>query len=146
MLRSVLIASLLLPGVALAQETAAPGAAPMGGSPMASLLPLVLIFFVFYFLLIKPQQRRMKEHQAMLGALKKGDEVVTGGGIVGRITKVGADDMLTVKIAEGVEVSVLKSTVASLSGASKPVPAAKKDPKVKNDNVVPSRESIANDN
>lgn len=138
----------VLPLGAFAQEAAPEAAsAAAAGSPYASVLPLLLIFVVFYFLLIKPQQKRMKEHQAMLGALKKGDEVVTGGGIVGRITKVGADETLTVEIAKGVEVSVLKSTVSGLVGVvNAPVEAKKKSGNVKNDNVVPSRESVANDN
>ena len=116
------------------------------GSPLASLLPLVLIFFVFYFVLIKPQQKRMKQHQAVLGALKKGDEVVTGGGIVGKITKVAADDTITVEIAKGVEFTVIKETVSGFMGAPKAPAVEKKKTGNKNDNVVPSRDSVANDN
>jgi preprotein translocase subunit YajC len=137
----------VLPVAALAEAPAAmaPGA-PVASSPMASLLPLVLIFFVFYFLLIKPQQKRMKEHQATLAALKKGDEVITGGGIIGRITKV-SDDKLTVEISKGVEVTVLKSGVSGLANApAAPAPAKKKAAGNKNDNVVPSRDNVANDN
>ena len=138
------------PSLALAQAAdASAAAAPMAqGSPFASLLPLVLIFFVFYFLLIKPQQRRMKEHQAMLGALKKGDKVVTGGGIIGKVTKVAGDgDTVSVEIASGVEVTVLKSTVTGLVGAPTAVAADKKKAGGdKNDNTVPSRDSVANDN
>lgn len=128
----------LTPVVALAQDVAP---APMGGSPIASLLPLVLIFVVFYFLLIRPQQKRMKEHQSMLGGLKKGDEVVTGGGIIGKVTKVN-DDSLTIEIASGVEVKALKSTVTGLLSTVKAAPVASK----KNDNKVPNRDSVANDN
>lgn len=148
-----LLACLLtaLPMLAFAQEAAtvaADAAAPAAPSPMASMLPLLLIFVVFYFLLIKPQQKRMKEHQAMLGGLKKGDEVVTGGGIIGKITKVGDADSVTVEIASGVEVKVLKSTVTGLVSAIPASPHAdkKKAGDKKNDNVVPSRESVANDN
>lgn len=143
MIRTLLAAILLAPVTAFAQEASATGT----GSPLASFLPLILIFFVFYFLLIKPQQKRMKQHQSMLGALKKGDEVVTGGGIVGKITKVGTEDTVTVEIAKGVEVSVLKSTVNGLLNAPKATPAdKKKSGGNKNDNAAPSRESIANDN
>ncbi|WP_029011256.1 preprotein translocase subunit YajC [Azospirillum halopraeferens] len=89
-------------------QTAAPG----GGADMfMSMLPLILIFVVFYFLLIRPQQRKMKEHKAMLDAVRRGDRVVTGGGIIGTITKVGPEDELTVEIAENVRVRVLRSTV-----------------------------------
>jgi preprotein translocase subunit YajC len=136
------------PAAVMAQAADAPAAAPMAaGSPFASLLPLLLIFAVFYFVLIKPQQRRMKEHQATLAALKKGDKVVTGGGIIGKITKVAGDgDTVNVEIASGVEVTVLKSTVSGLVGA--PVVAAekKKAGNEKNDNTVPSRDNVANDN
>lgn len=140
--------SAMMPVAALAQDVAA--ATPAAPSPIASLLPILLIFVVFYFLLIKPQQKRMKEHQALLGALKRGDDVVTGGGIVGKVTKVTeGSDQITVKIAEGVEVVVLKATVTGLVSASKPAaaaPAEKKKAGNKNDNAVPSRESVANDN
>jgi preprotein translocase subunit YajC len=144
-----------VPMLALAEEAAVPVAAAVAGSaaavppgsPVASLLPLVLIFFVFYFMLIRPQQKRMKQHQATLAALKKGDEVVTSGGIIGRIVKVNADDTLTVEIAKGIEVSVLRDTVSGLRGAPKaPASDKKKQPGDKNDNVLPSRDSIANDN
>ena len=95
-------------------QTAAPaaGAPPMSsGDAFMSFLPLILIFVIFYFLLIRPQQKRMKEHQTMLDALKKGDPVVTGGGILGTITKVGPDDEVTVEIAENVRIRVLKGTI-----------------------------------
>jgi len=90
--------------------------AQAGGSPGGSLLgflPLVLMLVVFYFLMIRPQQKRMKEHAAMVGALKKGDEVVTNGGLGGTITKVG-DAYMMMKVADNVEVSVQKSAVAAL--------------------------------
>ena len=139
---------LLAPALAFAQNAAAPGDT-LASSQYASLLPLVLIFFIFYFLLIRPQQKRMKEHQAMLAAVVKGDEVVTSGGIVGRITKVDAGDTLTVEIAKGVEVSVVKSTISRVLGKTDTKPMTmveKKKGANKNDNRVPSRDSIANDN
>src|SRR3954462_13216541 len=82
-----------------------------GAASLMSFLPLVLIFVVFYFLLIRPQQKKLKDHKGMLEALRRGDRVVTGGGIIGTITKVGADDELVVEIAEGVRVRVPPSPI-----------------------------------
>jgi preprotein translocase subunit YajC len=79
-----------------------------------SLAPLVLIFVVFYFLLIRPQQKRAKDHKTMLGALRRGDKVVTGGGIVGTIARVPSDDEIVVEIADGVRVRVLRSTISAV--------------------------------
>jgi len=93
-----------------AYAQAAGGAQP---SALTSLLPLVLIFVVFYFLLIRPQTKRAKEHKAMVAALSAGDEVVTSGGMLGRITEVG-DQFLTVEVAEGVRVKVQRHTVTSV--------------------------------
>jgi preprotein translocase subunit YajC len=90
--------------------------APAGaGQPsmLMQLLPLLLIFVVFYFLLIRPQQKRAKEHRAMVGALAAGDEVVTNGGILGRITDVG-DQFVTVEVADNVRVKVQRHTVAQV--------------------------------
>ena len=83
----------------------------LGGA--TQFLPLVLIFGVFYFLLIRPQQSRQKEMRAMLSAIKRGDRVVTGGGIVGSVQKVG-DSEVEVEIAPGVRVSVLRETISSV--------------------------------
>jgi len=82
-------------------------------SAFTSLLPLVLIFVVFYFLLIRPQTKRAKEQKAMVAALAAGDEVVTSGGILGRITEAG-EQFLTVEVAEGVRVKVQRHTVTSV--------------------------------
>ncbi len=86
-----------------------------GGSPggILTFLPLILMLVVFYFLMIRPQQKRMKEHTAMVAALKKGDEVVTNGGLGGTITKVG-DSYMMMRVADNVEVSVQKAAVAAL--------------------------------
>ncbi|MGE0718195.1 MAG: preprotein translocase subunit YajC [Alphaproteobacteria bacterium] len=81
---------------------------------LMSLAPLVLIFVVFYFLLIRPQQKRMKDHKAMLGTLRRGDKVVTGGGIIGTVARVPTDDEVAVDIADGVRVRVLRSTITSV--------------------------------
>ena len=88
----------------------AAGAAEPAGS-MMQFLPLILMFVVLWFLMIRPQQKRAKEHKAMLEAMTKGDEVVTGGGIAGRVAKVG-ENYVSVEIAEGVEVQVQKPAIA----------------------------------
>ena len=93
-----------------------------GAAGLASFLPLVLIFVIMYFLMIRPQQKRMKEHRAMVEALKKGDEVVTQGGLVGKITAV-RDNELEVEIAAGVKVRVIRSTVTGLVNRTQPVAA-----------------------
>jgi preprotein translocase subunit YajC len=96
--------------ISSAQAQAA-GGAPQ--NPLLSMLPLVLIFVVFYFLLIRPQAKRAKEHKAMVAAMGVGDEVVTNGGILGRITEAG-DQFLTVEIASGVQVKVQRHTISSV--------------------------------
>ncbi|MEM7046244.1 MAG: preprotein translocase subunit YajC [Pseudomonadota bacterium] len=88
------------------------------------MLPLILIFVIFYFLLIRPQQKRARLHREMLAALAKGDKVVTGGGVIGTIIK--ADDHeLTIQIAEGVKVRVMRGTVASKAPEPPPTVKAK---------------------
>jgi preprotein translocase subunit YajC len=79
------------------------------------ILPWLLIFVIFYLLMIRPQQKRMKEHQATIAAVKKGDEVITGGGIRGRVTKV-SDDEVEVEIAPGTKVKIVKSTLSHVVG------------------------------
>ena len=88
---------------------------------MMQFLPLVLIFVVFYFLLIRPQQKRAKDHKTMLSALRRGDRVVTGGGIIGTVAKVIGDDEVTVDIAEGTRVRVLRSTISTVLARTEPV-------------------------
>jgi preprotein translocase subunit YajC len=95
--------------ISLAHAQTAGAADPTGG--FMQLLPMILMFVVLWFLMIRPQMKKAKEHKALIEALAKGDEVVTGGGLVGRITKVG-DGYVTVEIAEGVEVTVQKPAVA----------------------------------
>lgn len=140
------IITLSAPAAAFAQAAGDAVGAPGAGSPFASILPLLMIFVVFYFLLIKPQQKRMKEHQNTLSALKKGDKIVTGGGIIGKITKLNDAETLTVEIASGVEVSVVKSTISGVVGVPAATAGDKKKPGNKNDNTVPSRDNVANDN
>jgi preprotein translocase subunit YajC len=90
-------------------------AAPASGTSqvLVSILPWLLIFVIFYFLMIRPQQQRVKQHQAAINAVKKGDEVITGGGIRGRVTKV-TDDEAEVEIAQGVKIRVIKSTITQV--------------------------------
>lgn len=93
----------------------AQGAGAGGGSDfLVQLFPLVLIFIVFYFLLIRPQQSKMKQQREMLAGVKRGDRVVTGGGIIGLVTKVIGDNELQVEIAEGVRVRVIKQTITDI--------------------------------
>jgi preprotein translocase subunit YajC len=92
---------------------------------LVQFLPLVLIFIVFYFLLIRPQQKKAKDHKTMLDALRRGDRVVTGGGIVGTVNKVLGPEEVEVDIAQNVRVRVLRSTISSV--LSKPDPAAARE-------------------
>tara|TARA_B100001765_G_scaffold110213_1_gene68503 strand:- start:236 stop:514 length:279 start_codon:yes stop_codon:yes gene_type:complete len=82
---------------------------------LAQLTPLILIFVIFYFFLIRPQQKRAKDHKNMVAQLKRGDQVVTSGGIVGRIERILEDDKAELTIAENVNIKVVKSTIQSLS-------------------------------
>ena len=86
----------------------------MSGSGFAQFIPLILIFVIFYFFLIRPQQKRVKEHKQMVAALKRGDEVITSGGIVGRIERVLGDDKVDILISENVTVQVVQSTIQGL--------------------------------
>ena len=105
-----------------AYAQAAGAAAPAGASAIfVQMIPLILIFVVFWFLIIRPQQKRMKEHRATIDAVKKGDGVVTGGGIVGKVTKV-EDQVVEVEIAQGVKIKVVKGTLTDVTpnGVAKP--------------------------
>ena len=86
----------------------------MSGSGFAQFIPLILIFVIFYFFLIRPQQKKVKEHKLMVKALKRGDEVVTSGGIVGKVEKILGDDKVDLIISENVTVQVVQSTIQSL--------------------------------
>jgi preprotein translocase subunit YajC len=109
-----------------------PAYAQAGGDPVGfdliSLMPLLLIFVVFYFLLIRPQQKKMKAHRDMVGALKRGDRVLTAGGIIGTVVKVEEDNTLLIDIAKDVRVRVARSTISELltkpaAGAAAPAKA-----------------------
>ena len=82
-------------------------------SNFAQFIPLILIFVIFYFFLIRPQQKRVREHKDMVKNLKRGDEVITSGGIIGKVDRVYEDDKLEIEISEGVKVNVIKNTVQS---------------------------------
>ncbi|MFO7758866.1 MAG: preprotein translocase subunit YajC [Paracoccaceae bacterium] len=86
----------------------------------AQFIPLILIFVIMYFLLIRPQQKKLKEHKAMVEALRRGDQVVTQGGLIGKVAKVKDNDEIEVELAEGVKVRVVRSTVAQVLSKTEP--------------------------
>ena len=86
----------------------------MSGSGFTQFIPLILIFVIFYFFLIRPQQKRAKEHKLMVAALKRGDEVITSGGVIGKVERVLGDDKVDILISENVTVQVVQSTIQSL--------------------------------
>lgn len=97
-----------------------------GGSDfLVQLFPLILIFVVFYFLLIRPQQAKVKAQREMLSGVKRGDRIVTGGGIIGLVTKVISDEELQVELAEGVRVRILKQTITNILTRGESVRGAK---------------------
>ena len=112
-MKSLLTLSIASIAAATAVITPAHAAAAPEGGGFASLVPLVLIMVIFYFLLIRPQQKKVKEHRNTVEALKKGDKVLTGGGIFATVTDV-QEDSLTVKISEGVTIKVKKDTIAGV--------------------------------
>ena len=85
----------------------------MESSGIGQFIPLILIFVIFYFFLIRPQQKRVREHKDMVKNLKRGDEVITSGGIIGKVDRVYEDDKLEIEISDGVKVNVIKNTVQS---------------------------------
>lgn len=96
----------------------AAGGAGAGG--IEAFLPLILIFVVFYFLLIRPQQKKMKQHREMLNAVRRGDKIVTGGGIIGTVTKVDNENELTVEIADDIKVKVQRALISSVLSKTEP--------------------------
>ncbi len=97
------------------------GAEAAGPGALEAFLPIILIFVVFYFLLIRPQQKKAKQHREMLAAVRRGDKIVTGGGIVGTVTKVVDDNELMVEVAEGVRVRVHRPLIANVLSKTEPV-------------------------
>lgn len=102
---------------AFAQAAGAPGA---GAALYMQFVMIGLIFLIFYFLLIRPQQQKMKQHRAMVDALRRGDQVVTSGGIVAKVSKVQDDGMVEVEIADGVKVKVVKHTITQVLNKTEP--------------------------
>lgn len=94
------------------------------GAGIVQFLPLILIFVVFYFLLIRPQQKKLKQHRDMLAAIRRGDRIVTGGGIIGTVNKVIDDNEVLVEIAEGVRVRVHKPLISTVLAKTEAAPAA----------------------
>ncbi|MFV0244850.1 MAG: preprotein translocase subunit YajC [Qingshengfaniella sp.] len=101
---------------------ASPAFAQAGGagSALTSFVPLILIFAIMYFLMIRPQQKKVKQHQAMVEGLRRGDQIVTQGGLIGKVTKVKEDGELEVELAENVRVRVVKATVAQVLSKTEP--------------------------
>ncbi len=109
-----------------AYAQAAPAAAPGAFDMVSFFLPLVLIFIIMYFLVIRPQQRRVKQHQDMVAALRKGDVVITGGGIVGKVKSVSdADDEVVVEVAKGVDLRVIRGSISDVRSKTEPLRDAK---------------------
>lgn len=112
-----------------------PAYAQAGGDAagIMSFLPLILIFAVFYFLLIRPQQKKLKQHKATIGALRRNDKIVTGGGIIGKVTKVIDEQEIEVEIAPNTVVRVARATVADVISKSAPTGEAARTSKPAND-------------
>jgi preprotein translocase subunit YajC len=121
---------------AWAQGTGAGG----GSDFLVQLFPLILIFIVFYFLLIRPQQTKVKQQKEMLAGVKRGDRVVTGGGIIGLVTKVIGDNELQVELAEGVRVRIIKQTITDILTRGESVRGAK-DSDEDEKPMLPAREA-----
>ena len=96
-------------------------ASPIGGDTFGMLIPFVLIIVMMYFLILRPQQKRVKEHQELVKNLRRGDTVVTSGGLVGKVTKVVDDEQIEVEIADGVRVRQVRSMVSGVRAKSEPV-------------------------
>lgn len=90
---------------------------------IGSFIPLILIFVIMYFLMIRPQQQQRKQHQAMIEALRRGDQVITSGGFIGKITKVKDDEEVEVELADGVRVRVVRNTIAKVVSKTEPAEA-----------------------
>ena len=100
----------------------AQAASPFGGDSMlVSLLPFILIFVIMYFLILRPQQKRQKQHQEMVKNVRRGDTVVTSGGLIGRVTKVSDDEQIEVELADGVRVRQMRAMIADVRAKGEPV-------------------------
>ena len=100
----------------------AQAANPLGGDSMlVSLLPFILIFVIMYFLILRPQQKRQKQHQEMVKNVRRGDTVVTSGGLIGKVTKVSDDEQIEVELADGVRVRQMRAMIADVRAKGEPV-------------------------
>lgn len=108
-----------------------------GGFDIMAFLPLIMIFVIFYFLLIRPQQKKMKEHQSMLAAIRRGDKVVTSGGIIGTVSKVTSDTELLLEIADNVKVRVAKAMISEVLTKTEAVNSD--EPKVSDEKAEPKK-------
>ncbi|RDE09302.1 preprotein translocase subunit YajC [Pelagibacterium lacus] len=97
------------------------GAAPSGMDFISSFIPIILLIVIFWFLIFRPQQKRMKAHQAMLASVKRGDTIVTNGGVVGKVTKAVEGEDLEVEIAQGVKIKVVRTMIADVRTKTEPV-------------------------
>jgi preprotein translocase subunit YajC len=110
------------PSTALIFAAAPSAPAGVGAFFASGIMPMILIFVIFWFLLIRPQQKQMKDHKAKVAAVKKGDSVVTGGGLIGKVTKVETDT-IEIEIATGIKVKAVKSTLSDVNPLAPPKPA-----------------------
>jgi preprotein translocase subunit YajC len=107
---------------AFAQAAPASGSGDLLAGQFGMIIPFVLMFVIFYFLLIRPQQKRAKDHQALIKSVRRGDTVITSGGLVGRVTKAGdGDSEIEVEIAEGVRVRIVRSMISDVRAKGEPV-------------------------
>jgi len=116
-----------------------------GGFDLVALLPLVLIFVVFYFLIIRPQQKKMKDHKALVEGLRRGDRVVTSGGIIGTVAKVTGDREIAIEIADGVRVRAMRGMIAEVLARTEPTGGekAEKTPKAESEDSYYKRLGVA---
>jgi len=106
-----------------------------GGDFLVTLFPFLIVFAIIYLLILRPQQKRIKEHKAMVSGVRRGDTVVTAGGLIGKVTKVADDNEVVVEVAEGVRVRVVRSTLSDVRSKTEPAAneASKTAPKAAND-------------
>lgn len=133
---------MLLTSTAYAQDL---GAAPTEATPLSGLLPVIIMIVLFYFLLIRPQQKKIKDHKKMVEALRRGDKIITAGGIFGSIARVD-DDALLVEIADDTKIKIDKGSVSTVLTRSEPADTAEKPKKEKKtDKTAAKKPKAAND-
>lgn len=127
----------------ISQALASTGIQPAGGDFFMSLMPIILIFIVFYFLLLRPQQKRIKEHRNVIDNLSKGDQVVTGGGVVAVVKQVKNENELVLELAKGVEVTVVRSTIQGVWTSPVSLKASTNDDVKKAEKKAPAKKAPA---